>query len=225
MQTRPRSATPSSRGGAAPASPSRSRPRRWTPSGGRAAGDRRPDRSPSARGGQPAPVRDRPGRVPSAWRGSRCSPQDAQYREHAERDGPWGWFRLLDRRRVRSTNVSDRKRIIFNVGGRTAIFRMQVGLGRSIPSPFRPSTSSAARSRFDDGRLRGLREDARPRRLLPVRACRAPSSRPGTTGCSRAWLRRAKRSAPLDRLLHAPRRSGASACRPGSRAATRCSAS
>jgi type VI secretion system protein ImpL len=49
------------------------------------------------------------------------------------RDGPWGWFRLLDAAEVRNTNVSDRKRVIFNVGGRIAIFQMQSG---SAINPF-----------------------------------------------------------------------------------------
>jgi type VI secretion system protein ImpL len=41
------------------------------------------------------------------------------------KDGPWGWFRLLDSAEVRSTNAPDRRRIIFNIGGRIAIFEMQ----------------------------------------------------------------------------------------------------
>ena len=49
------------------------------------------------------------------------------------KDGPWGWFRLLDSAEVRATNVPDRKRVIFNVGGRIAIFQMQSG---SVVSPF-----------------------------------------------------------------------------------------
>ncbi|MDK3074803.1 type VI secretion system membrane subunit TssM [Sedimentitalea sp. JM2-8] len=49
------------------------------------------------------------------------------------RDGPWGWFRLLDAAEVRRTNVSDRKRVIFNVGGRIAIFQLQSG---SVINPF-----------------------------------------------------------------------------------------
>ncbi|MDG1282044.1 MAG: type VI secretion system membrane subunit TssM [Pseudorhodobacter sp.] len=43
------------------------------------------------------------------------------------RDGPWGWFRLLDAASIRRTNVSDKNRVIFNVGGRIAIFQMQSG--------------------------------------------------------------------------------------------------
>lgn len=49
------------------------------------------------------------------------------------RNGPWGWFRLLDAAEVRRTNVSDRKRVIFNVGGRISIFQMQSG---SVLNPF-----------------------------------------------------------------------------------------
>ncbi|MFA3916466.1 type VI secretion system membrane subunit TssM [Ruegeria hyattellae] len=49
------------------------------------------------------------------------------------RDGPWAWFRLLDAAEVRRTNVSDRKKVIFNVGGRIAIFQLQSG---SVLNPF-----------------------------------------------------------------------------------------
>ena len=49
------------------------------------------------------------------------------------RDGPWAWFRLLSAAEVRRTNVSDRSRVIFNVGGRIAIFQMQSG---SVLNPF-----------------------------------------------------------------------------------------
>ncbi|MEM8577372.1 MAG: type VI secretion system membrane subunit TssM [Pseudomonadota bacterium] len=48
-------------------------------------------------------------------------------------DGPWAWFRLLSRAEVRRTNVSDRVRVIFNVGGRQAIYIMQSG---SVLNPF-----------------------------------------------------------------------------------------
>ncbi|QYK42395.1 MAG: type VI secretion system membrane subunit TssM [Paracoccaceae bacterium] len=41
------------------------------------------------------------------------------------RDGPWGWFRLLDSAEIRNTDVNERKRLIFKVGGRVAIFFMQ----------------------------------------------------------------------------------------------------
>ena len=56
------------------------------------------------------------------------------------KDGPWGWFRLLDSAEVRATNVPDRKRVIFNVGGRIAIFQLQTG---SVVNPFSlPAMSS-----------------------------------------------------------------------------------
>ncbi|MCR8723340.1 type VI secretion system membrane subunit TssM [Frigidibacter sp. ROC022] len=49
------------------------------------------------------------------------------------KDGPWGWFRLLDSAEVRNTNAADRKRLIFNVGGRIAIFQLQTS---SLVNPF-----------------------------------------------------------------------------------------
>ena len=49
------------------------------------------------------------------------------------KDGPWAFFRLLDAAEIRRTNVSDRKRVIFNVSGRIAIFQMQSG---SVINPF-----------------------------------------------------------------------------------------
>ncbi|TDL85479.1 type VI secretion system membrane subunit TssM [Meridianimarinicoccus aquatilis] len=49
------------------------------------------------------------------------------------RDGPWGWFRLLDAAEIRDTSASDRKRVIFSIGGRIAIFEMQAG---SVLNPF-----------------------------------------------------------------------------------------
>ena len=49
------------------------------------------------------------------------------------KDGPWALFRLLDAAEVRRTNVSDRKKVIFNIGGRIAIFQLQSG---SVLNPF-----------------------------------------------------------------------------------------
>ena len=49
------------------------------------------------------------------------------------RDGPWAWFRLLSAAEIRRTNVSDRNRVVFNVGGRIAIFQLQSG---SVLNPF-----------------------------------------------------------------------------------------
>jgi type VI secretion system protein ImpL len=42
------------------------------------------------------------------------------------KDGPWGWFRLLDSADVRAGNAPDRKKLIFNVGGRIGMFQLQV---------------------------------------------------------------------------------------------------
>ncbi|SFU08034.1 type VI secretion system membrane subunit TssM [Sedimentitalea nanhaiensis] len=84
------------------------------------------------RGGQPNPVA-------VTWPGSvglaRVSfqPDKKNIESTLSRDGPWGWFRLLDAAEVRRTNVSDRKRVIFNVGGRIAIFQLQSG---SVLNPF-----------------------------------------------------------------------------------------
>lgn len=84
------------------------------------------------RGGQPNPVA-------VTWPGSvglarvTFQPNKKNIESTLSRDGPWGWFRLLDAAEVRRTNVSDRKRVIFNVGGRIAIFQLQSG---SVINPF-----------------------------------------------------------------------------------------
>ena len=57
-------------------------------------------------------------------------------------NGPWAWFRMLDAAEVRNTNAPDRKRVIFNIGGRIAIFQMQT---TSSVNPF----SLAALSKFN----------------------------------------------------------------------------
>lgn len=49
------------------------------------------------------------------------------------RDGPWAWFRLLDAAEIRKTDAADRKRVIFKVGGRIAIYGMQ---SSSVLNPF-----------------------------------------------------------------------------------------
>ena len=62
-------------------------------------------------------------------------------RENAiQRDGPWAWFRLLDTAELRRTNVSDRNRVIFNLGGRIAIFQLRAG---SALNPFTVSALSS----------------------------------------------------------------------------------
>lgn len=84
------------------------------------------------RGGQPNPVA-------ITWPGSvglarvTFLPQKKKIENSLSRDGPWAWFRLLDAAEVRRTNVSDRKRVIFNVGGRISIFQLQSG---SVINPF-----------------------------------------------------------------------------------------
>jgi len=42
-------------------------------------------------------------------------------------EGPWAFFRMLDGAEVRRTNVADRSRVIFNVGGRIAVFELRAG--------------------------------------------------------------------------------------------------
>lgn len=68
-------------------------------------------------------------------------PSSSSVESGIARDGPWAWFRLLNAAEVRPTNVSDRTRVVFNVGGRIAIFQMQSG---SVLNPF----ALAALSRF-----------------------------------------------------------------------------
>ena len=84
------------------------------------------------RSGQPAPTAVTwPGAVGAAR--VTFAPARNNIESVLDRSGPWGWFRLLDAAEVRRTNVSDRKRVIFNVGGRIAIFQMQSG---SVLNPF-----------------------------------------------------------------------------------------
>lgn len=92
------------------------------------------------RDGQPAPTG-------VTWPGAAgfgrvtFDPEEKGVENSIRRDGPWGWFRLLDSAEIRNTNVTDRKRVIFNVGGRIAIFQMQSG---SAINPF----ALAALSKF-----------------------------------------------------------------------------
>jgi len=84
------------------------------------------------RGGAPTPVAlDWPGGVGLAR--ITFEPAAANAESVLQKDGPWAWFRLLDAAEVRRTNVSDRKRVIFNVGGRISIFQLQAG---SVLNPF-----------------------------------------------------------------------------------------
>jgi type VI secretion system protein ImpL len=50
------------------------------------------------------------------------------------RDGPWGWFRLLDAAEVRDQTTPDKLRLIFMVGGRIAQYDLQIS---SVINPFR----------------------------------------------------------------------------------------
>jgi len=51
-------------------------------------------------------------------------------------EGPWALFRMLDAAEVRRTNVADRSRVIFNIGGRIAVFQLRAG---SAFNPFQLS--------------------------------------------------------------------------------------
>ena len=42
-------------------------------------------------------------------------------------DGPWALFRMLDAAEVRRTQVADRARVIFNIGGRIVSFQLRAG--------------------------------------------------------------------------------------------------
>ncbi|MCB2135304.1 MAG: type VI secretion system membrane subunit TssM [Rhodobacteraceae bacterium] len=68
-------------------------------------------------------------------------PSSSNSESTLSKDGPWAWYRLLDSAEIRKTNVSDRSRMIFNVGGRIAIFQMQSG---TVLNPF----ALAALSKF-----------------------------------------------------------------------------
>jgi type VI secretion system protein ImpL len=72
-----------------------------------------------------------PGEVGLA--GVRFDPPATGVQNTLARDGPWAWFRLLDSAEIRRTSVADRSRVIFNVGGRFAIYDLQAG---SVLNPF-----------------------------------------------------------------------------------------
>jgi type VI secretion system protein ImpL len=52
-------------------------------------------------------------------------PEAKNIENRLRKEGPWAWFRLLDAAEVRGTNNSDEKRLIFNVGGRVAVYTMR----------------------------------------------------------------------------------------------------
>ncbi|MFZ3582466.1 type VI secretion system membrane subunit TssM [Loktanella sp. DJP18] len=74
-----------------------------------------------------------PGTVAMTWPGSvgaaRVSflPDQANSESSLVRNGPWSLFRIMDVAALRDTDAPDRKRLIFNLGGRIAIFQMQTG--------------------------------------------------------------------------------------------------
>lgn len=61
------------------------------------------------------------------------TPTRSDLRNDITHDGPWAFFRLLDAAEVRRTTVSDRSRVVFNIGGRIAIFQLRAG---SALNPF-----------------------------------------------------------------------------------------
>ena len=48
-------------------------------------------------------------------------------------EGPWAWFRVLDRARVERTAAPDRFMVTFEVQGMQAVYELQAG---SITNPF-----------------------------------------------------------------------------------------
>jgi type VI secretion system protein ImpL len=81
-----------------------------------------------------------PETTPMTWPGeaggrTRVSftPQLPDAENSMSREGPWAWFRLLDAAEMRRTNVSDRSRVVFTIGGRIAVFQLRAG---SALNPF-----------------------------------------------------------------------------------------
>jgi type VI secretion system protein ImpL len=74
-----------------------------------------------------------PGTVAMQWPGKvgaarvKFLPQQSSSESEIVRNGPWSLFRMLDVAEVRNTSAPDKKRVIFNLGGRIAIFQMQSG--------------------------------------------------------------------------------------------------
>ena len=91
--------------------------------------------------GQPVSYAHGPPQVtPLTWPGQAggrtrvaFAPEQSDRENTIARDGPWAWFRLLDAAEVRRTNVADRNRVVFNIGGRIAIFQLRAG---SALNPF-----------------------------------------------------------------------------------------
>jgi type VI secretion system protein ImpL len=72
-----------------------------------------------------------PGDPPYA--GLMLIPQLAGSENLLVRDGPWAIFRLLDAAKVVPTEVPDRRKVYFNVGGRQVVFLLQ---STAVNSPF-----------------------------------------------------------------------------------------
>lgn len=70
------------------------------------------------------------------------TPQQPDSANSLQSEGPWSWFRLLDQAEVRRTNVSDRSKVIFSIGGRIAVFQLRAG---SALNPFSLSALQAFR--------------------------------------------------------------------------------
>ena len=49
-------------------------------------------------------------------------------------DGPWAWFRILDKARIRRTSLPEVFRVTFSVGGRQARYELRAN---SAFNPFR----------------------------------------------------------------------------------------
>ena len=86
--------------------------------------------------------------TPMQWPGSggatqvAFQPQNRNTENGVGFEGPWAFFRMLEGAEVRRGNAADRSRIIFNVGGRIAVFELRAG---------------AAINPFDLEMLRGFR--------------------------------------------------------------------
>nr|WP_155141013.1 type VI secretion system membrane subunit TssM [Roseibium sp. RKSG952] len=98
--------------------------------------------------GQPVTYAHGPPEVtPLTWPGQNSgrtrvafTPARLDVNNSIQREGPWSLFRLLDTAEVRRTNVSDRNRVIFNLGGRIAIYQLRTG------SALNPFTNAALNS-------------------------------------------------------------------------------
>ena len=56
--------------------------------------------------------------------------------------GPWAWFRVLDKARIEPTNVADRFKVTFSLGGHSASYELQAS---SVRNPFQLDALTAFR--------------------------------------------------------------------------------